>query len=83
MSLGCGHPFMLMRSHGRRALMSALGAHMRSHTPPRREATIFCPHPGRECHEKIRPAWEAYWLDGQFPSSDVVMLIILTHSDSF
>eukprot|EP00966_Prymnesium_polylepis_P022315 513664-Prymnesium_polylepis.1 len=70
MSFGCGHPLMLMRSHGRRALMSALGAHAFAH-PPRREATIFRPHPGRERHEKIRPAWEAYWRDGQFPSSDV------------
>eukprot|EP00961_Rhodomonas_salina_P153927 2073535-Rhodomonas_salina.1 len=50
---------------------------MRLHTPPRREAATACPHPGRKCHAKIRPVWEAYWRGGQFPRTDLI------HSDSF
>ena len=40
MSSGCGYPVLLMRLHGRRALIAALGAHAFAHTPPRREAAI-------------------------------------------
>ena len=36
MSLGCGYPVLLMRLHGRRALIAALGAHAFAHPPSAR-----------------------------------------------
>eukprot|EP00966_Prymnesium_polylepis_P197307 4572456-Prymnesium_polylepis.2 len=65
---------------GRRA-PCALGAHAFSHPPSARSGdTHLTPRAYAVRHAEIRPAWEAYWRDGQFPSSDVVILI---HADAF